>query len=402
MPLAGRHVVLGVSGGIAAYKSCILARRLTEARAAVDVVLTAAATEFVRPVVFEALTGRPVLTSLWAPNRALAHISLAKSPDLVILAPATANMLARAAMGLADDVLTSLLLARTGPVLCAPAMNDAMWAHPATQANVKTLGKRGWQFIGPEAGPLAEGPSERPGRMSEPEAIVAAAERLLAGRESGGARSRWSGRKVVVTAGPTREHLDPVRVITNPSSGRMGYALVEAALARGADVVLVTGPTELPLPDGATAVRVETTAEMQRALQAVLKDAQALFMAAAPADFRPANAADKKRPRSNGRLTLDLEATPDILASLKRPKGCVVVGFALETGDGLARAKEKLQTKRLDFVVLNDALEPGAGFEVTTNKVTLVGKGGEPVVLPLLPKRDVADRILDLVESALT
>jgi len=402
MPLAGRHVVLGVSGGIAAYKSCILARRLTEAHAAVDVVLTAAATEFVRPVVFEALTGRPVLTSLWAPDRALAHISLAKSPDLVILAPATANLLARAAMGLADDVLTSLLLARTGPVLCAPAMNDAMWAHPATQANVKTLGKRGWQFIGPEAGPLAEGPSERPGRMSEPEAIVAAAERLLAGRESGGARSRWSGRKVVVTAGPTREHLDPVRVITNPSSGRMGYALVEAALARGADVVLVSGPTELPLPDGVTAVRVETTEEMQRAVQAVLKDAQALFMAAAPADFRPANAADKKRPRSNGRLTLDLEATPDILASLKRPKACVVVGFALETGDGLARAREKLQTKRLDFVVLNDALEPGAGFEVTTNKVTIVSKGGEPVVLPLLPKRDVADRILDLVESALT
>jgi len=336
----------------------------------------AAASEFVRPVVFAALTGRPVLTSLWAPDRALAHISLAKSPDLVILAPATANLLARAAMGLADDVLTSLLLARTGPVLCAPAMNDAMWAHPATQANVKTLGKRGWQFIGPEAGPLAEGPSERPGRMSEPEAIVAAAERLLAGRQSGGARSRWSGRKVVVTAGPTREHLDPVRVITNPSSGRMGYALVEAALARGADVVLVSGPTELPLPDGVTAVRVETTEEMQRAVQAVLKDAQALFMAAAPADFRPANAADKKRPRSNGRLTLDLEATPDILASLKRPKACVVVGFALETGDGLARACDKLQTTRLDFVVLNDALAPGAGFEVSTNKVTIVSKGG--------------------------
>jgi phosphopantothenoylcysteine decarboxylase / phosphopantothenate---cysteine ligase len=402
MPLAGRHVVLGVSGGIAAYKSCILARRLTEAHAAVDVVMTSAAAEFVRPVVFEALTGRPVLTSLWVPDRALAHISLAKSPDLVILAPATANLLARAAMGLADDVLTALLLARTGPVLCAPAMNDAMWAHPATQANVKTLGKRGWQFIGPEAGPLAEGPSERPGRMSEPEAIVAAAERLLAGRKSGKDGSRWSGRKVVVTAGPTREHLDPVRVITNPSSGRMGYALAEAAMARGADVVLVTGPTELPLPNGATAVRVETTEEMQRAVQAVLKDAQALFMAAAPADFRPANAADKKRPRSNGRLTLDLEATPDILASLKRPKACVVVGFALETGGGLARAAEKLQTKRLDFVVLNDALEPGAGFEVTTNKVTIVSKGGEPVVLPLLPKRDVADRILDLVESALT
>ena len=398
MPLAGRHVVLGVSGGIASYKSCVLARRLTEARAAVDVVLTAAASEFVRPVVFEALTGRPVLTSLWQPERALAHIALAKTPDLVILAPATANLLARAAMGLADDLLAALLLARTGPVLCAPAMNDAMWAHPATQANVKTLGKRGWQFIGPEAGPLAEGPSERPGRMSEPEAILAAAERLLAGQGGG----RWAGRKVVVTAGPTREHMDPVRVITNPSSGRMGYALAEAALARGADVVLITGPTELPLPAGAAAVRVETTAEMQRAVQAVLKDAQALFMAAAPADFRPTSTADRKRARSDGHLTLELEATPDIIATLQRPKTCLMVGFALETGDGLARAREKLQTKRLDFVVLNDALEPGAGFEVTTNKVTIVSKAGEPVILPLLPKRDVADRILDLVESALT
>ena len=182
----------------------------------------------------------------------------------------------------------------------------------------------------------------------------------------------------------------------------MGYALAEAALARGADVVLITGPTELPLPAGAAAVRVETTAEMQRAVQAVLKDAQALFMAAAPADFRPASTADRKRARSDGHLTLELEATPDIIATLQRPKTCLMVGFALETGDGLARAREKLQTKRLDFVVLNDALEPGAGFEVTTNKVTIVGKTGEPVMLPLLPKRDVADRILDLVESALT
>jgi phosphopantothenoylcysteine decarboxylase / phosphopantothenate---cysteine ligase len=396
MPLAGRHVVLGVSGGIAAYKSCVLARRLTEAGATVDVVLTAAASEFVRPVVFEALTGRPVLTSLWEPQRALAHLALAKTPDLVILAPATAHLLARAAMGLADDLLTALLLARTGPVLCAPAMNDAMWAHPATRANLKTLAKRGWQFIGPDAGPLAEGPSERPGRMSEPETIVAAAARLVAGQ------GRWVGRKVVVTAGPTREHLDPVRVITNPSSGRMGYALAEAALARGAEVVLVTGPTELPLPGAAAAVRVETTAEMGRAVQAVLKDAHVLFMAAAPADYRPLAPADRKRPRDGGRLSIELEATPDILAGLKRPKGCIVVGFALETGDGLARAREKLQTKRLDFVVLNDALEPGAGFEVTTNKVTILPKAGEPVALPLLPKRDVAERILDLVESALT
>ena len=398
MPFAGRHVVLGVSGGIACYKSCTLARRLTEAGATVDVALTASAAEFVRPVTFEALTGRPVLTSLWERGRALAHIDLAKAPDLVIVAPATANILARAAMGMADDLLTALLLARgERPVLAAPAMNDAMYAHPATTANILTLTQRGWHFIGPEIGALAEGPSERPGRMSEPEAILAAAEPLL-GSPTGG---KWAGKRVVVTAGPTREHLDPVRVITNPSSGRMGYALAEAAVARGAAVVLVSGPTELPPPGGVETRRVETTDEMQQAVQAAMQDAAALFMAAAPADYKPKVGGKVKRPRASGAMTLELEVTPDILRSLKRPPGCVVVGFALETGDGLARARGKLQDKALDFVVLNDALEPGAGFEVPTNRVTVLGKGGRRVDLPLLPKRDVAERILDVVEEAL-
>lgn len=398
MPFTGRHVVLGVSGGIACYKSCTLARQLTEAGATVDVALTASAAEFVRPVTFEALTGRPVLTSLWERGRALTHIDLAKAPDLVILAPATANILARAAMGMADDLLTTLLLARGArPVLVAPAMNDAMYAHPATTANIKTLTQRGWHFIGPEVGALAEGPSERPGRMSEPEAILAAAEHLV-GSPTGG---KWAGKHVVVTAGPTREHLDPVRVITNPSSGRMGYALAEAAAARGAAVVLVSGPTELPPPGGVETRRVETTDEMQRAVQAAMKDAAALFMAAAPADYKPKVGGKVKRPRSSGAMTLELEVTPDILRSLKRPRGCVVVGFALETGDGLARARGKLQDKALDFVVLNDALEPGAGFEVPTNRVTVLGKGGRRVDLPLLPKRAVAERILDVVEEAL-
>jgi phosphopantothenoylcysteine decarboxylase / phosphopantothenate---cysteine ligase len=399
MPFAGRHVVLGVSGGIACYKSCTLARRLTEDGATVDVVLTAAAAEFVRPLTFEALTGRPVLTSLWERDRALAHIGLAKHPDLVILAPATANLLARAAMGLADDLLTALLLARPGggPVLVAPAMNDAMYAHPATRANLKTLAIRGWHFVGPETGPLAEGPSDQPGRMSEPEAIIAAAERLLM------QRAPWVGKTVVITAGPTREHLDPVRVVTNPSSGRMGYALAEAAYARGADVMLIAGPSDLPLPFGITAHRVETTAEMQRATQALVKKADLLVMAAAPADYRPAKPGAAKRPRANGGLAVELEATPDILASLKPRKGCVLVGFALETGgDGVAKAKKKLQDKALDFVILNDALEPGAGFEVTTNRVTIIGKSGQPTELPLLSKRDVADKILDAVEQALT
>ena len=398
MPFAGRHVVLGVSGGIACYKSCILARRLTEAGATVDVALTAAAAEFVRPLTFEALTGRPVLTSLWERGRALVHIDLAKHPDLVILAPATANILARCAMGMADDLLTALLLARADrPVLAAPAMNDAMYANPATTANISALTARGWRFVGPEIGALAEGPSERPGRMSEPDVIFAAAERLL-GHTT---KSKWLGKRVVVTAGPTREHLDPVRVITNPSSGRMGYALAEAANQRGADVVLVTGPTELQPPAGLATTHVETTEQMQRALQGLVANADALIMCAAPADYRPTNQAVKKLPRSAGALTVKLEATPDILGSLKRRKGMLVVGFALETGNGLANARSKMQNKALDFVILNDATEPGAGFEVTTNRVTILGRNGTQVDLPLLPKRDVAERILDVVEEAL-
>ena len=406
MPFAGpsRRVVLGVSGGIACYKSCTLARRLTEAGATVDVILTAAATEFVRPLTFEALTGRPVLTSLWerGRGRALAHIDLAQDSDLVIVAPATANILARAAMGMADDLLTALLLARSErPVLAAPAMNDAMYANPATSANIKILTERGWHFVGPEIGALAEGPSERPGRMSEPETILVAADRLLGPAYQRNPTSKWSGKRVVVTAGPTREHLDPVRVLTNPSSGRMGYALAEAASSRGANVILVTGPTELALPSGFATQRVETTEEMRRAVQALVKDADALIMSAAPADYRPKQHAETKRPRANGPLTVELEATPDILTSLERPKRMVVVGFALETGNGLAKARSKMQNKALDFVILNDALEPGAGFEVTTNRVTILGRNGKQVDLPLLPKRDVAERILDVVEEAL-
>ncbi len=398
MSFAGRHVLLGVSGGIACYKSCILARRLTERGAAVDVVLTAAAAQFVGPVTFEALTGRPVASSLWERGRALAHLDLAARPDLVILAPATAHLLARAAAGMADDLLTALLLARgDGPILCAPAMNDAMYAHPATTTNVATLVQRGWHMIGPDTGALAEGPSELPGRMSEPEAILAAAERLLA------ARGRLAGKTILVTAGPTREHLDPVRVLTNPSSGRMGYAIAAAAYARGAEVLLVSGPTELTLPSGPKVQRVETTEEMQRAVHELATRADVVVMAAAPADFRPLSKDATKRPRGNGRFTLELEATPDILGSLPARQRRIVVGFALQAGgDGVAIAHRKLQDKALDLVILNDASEPGAGFEVATNRVTIVRKSGAPLELPLLSKRDVAERILDEVELALS
>ena len=253
---AGRHVVLGVSGGIACYKSCILARRLVEAGAGVDVVLTQAAAEFVRPLAFEALTGRPVLSSLWSRDGALAHVRLGQQADLVLVAPATANLIARMAQGLADDFLTSMLLAAEAPVLLAPAMNDAMYAAGPTTANIAALRARGVAFVGPDVGALAEGPSDRPGRMSEPETILAHAARLL------GSRSLLAGKRVVVTAGPSRESIDPVRVITNRSSGLMGYRIAEAAWERGADVVLISGPSALPIPVCVEAVRVESTAAL--------------------------------------------------------------------------------------------------------------------------------------------
>lgn len=396
MSWSGRHVVLGVSGGIASYKSCLLARQLTEAGARVDVVLTEGAAAFVRPVVFEALTGRPVLTSLWERDRALSHIRLGQDADLILVAPATAHLVARAAMGLADDLLTTLLLARTVPVLMAPAMNDEMFAHPATQVNLRLLKERGVAIVGPEVGPLAEGPSERPGRMSEPETILAHAVRLVAGK------GKLAGRRVVVTAGPTREALDPVRFISNRSSGKMGYRIAEAAWRRGAEVVLIAGPVALADPPGICIQRVETTEQMADAVRVALPDADLLVMAAAPADFRPANPEATKRPRGDGPMNLAFEGTPDILVSTRnaRKKGAIIVGFALETGNAHPRAKEKLEKKALDLIVVNDALEPGAGFEVDTNRVTLVSRN-ESKELPLMTKEQVADAILDHIESRL-
>jgi phosphopantothenoylcysteine decarboxylase / phosphopantothenate---cysteine ligase len=392
---AGRRVVLGVSGGIACYKSCTIARRLADGGATVDVVLTPSAAEFIRPATFEALTRRPVLQSLWDPGRALDHVSLAREADLVAVAPATAHLIARAAQGLADDFLTALLLARSGPVLLAPAMNDRMFAQDITRKNLAALKERGYTIVGPAAGALAEGPSDLPGRMLEPEEILVAMERLLRAPAS-----RLAGKRVVVTAGPTREALDPVRVITNRSSGRMGYALAAAAYARGADVVLVSGPSGLTPPPGVAVVPVDSTEDLCTAVTRHLKGAHALIMAAAPADFRPAETAAAKRPRSNGPVSLALEPTVDVLqATLRhRPAKLVAVGFALETGPGLDRAREKLKSKRLDLIVLNDATEAGAGFEVPTNRVTLI-TAHDVTPLPLLSKEEVAERILDRVES---
>ncbi|HEY9015821.1 MAG TPA: bifunctional phosphopantothenoylcysteine decarboxylase/phosphopantothenate--cysteine ligase CoaBC, partial [Gemmatimonadales bacterium] len=351
---AGRHVVLGVSGGIASYKSCILARRLTEAGAEVDVVLTRGAGEFVGPVTFEGLTGRPVLTSLWESGRALSHVRLGQQADLIIVAPATAHLIARLAQGMADDVLTALLLARTAPLVLAPAMNDSMYARPETQKNLEQLRSRGVTLIGPEIGALAEGPSERPGRMTEPESILAHAARVLRG-------GRLRGRTVIVTAGPTREPIDPVRVVTNRSSGKMGYRVAEAAWERGADVVLIAGPVGLEDPIGVTVRRVETTQQMEDAVRAELPRADVLVMAAAPADFRPSSPSEGKRPRVDGALAIPMEPTGDVLDATRgvRKSGSMMVGFALETGDALAKGLAKLERKGLDLIVVNDALEPG-------------------------------------------
>jgi phosphopantothenoylcysteine decarboxylase / phosphopantothenate---cysteine ligase len=391
-----RHVVLGVSGGIASYKSCILARRLTEAGATVDVVLTRGAQEFIGPLTFEGLTGRPVLGSLWEPGRALAHVRLGQDAAIIIVAPATAHLIARVAQGLADDVLTALVLARTAPLLMAPAMNDEMYARPETQANLERLRTRGVVLVGPEIGALAEGPSERPGRMSEPDTIMAYAGRVLRA-------GRLQGAKVVVTAGPTRESIDPVRVVTNRSSGKMGYRVAEAAWERGADVVLITGPVTLPDPIGVTVRRVESTQQLEEAVRAELPAADVLVMAAAPADFRPSSPSEGKRSRIDGALAVPMEPTSDVLDATRglRKPGSMMVGFALETGDALAKGLAKLERKGLDLIVVNDALEPGAGFEKETNRVALLGRDGTRQILPLQSKREVAEAILDRVEQNL-
>lgn len=392
---SGRRVVLGVSGGIACYKSCILARRLTEAGARVDAVLTQAAAEFVRPLTFEALTGRPVLSSLWSRDGALAHVRLGQDADLIVVAPATAHLLARVAQGMADDFLSAMLLASTAPILFAPAMNDEMYAAEPTAANLRILTARGMHFVGPEIGALAEGPSERPGRMSEPETILAHAARLL------GRGSRLAGRHVVVTAGPSRESLDPVRVITNRSSGLMGYRIAEAAWQRGAEVELISGPSALPAPVGPRLVRIESTAELEAAVRRALPHADLLVMAAAPADYRPAHRADGKLARDASSLAVEFTPTADILAATRdvRKPGALMVGFALETGDAVARGKAKLERKDLDLIVVNDALEAGAGFETATNRVTILGRDGSAREVPLQDKRGVAEAILDVAEQ---
>ncbi len=396
-PFDRQRVLLGVTGGIASYKTAWLARLLTQAGAEVDVVLTRAAREFIGEVTFEALTGRPVHSALIASGHALDHIRLARAATLVVVAPTTADFLARAVGGHADDLLSACLLATTAPVLLVPAMNDRMWAHAQVQHNVHAAQALGYQVLPPDDGALAVGEGSGPGRMPDPDTILAHIGRLL---EPAGA---LHGRRVLVTAGPTREPVDPVRFLSNRSSGRMGVEIAASAWRRGAAVTLVAGPLEIPLPVGPRVVAVETTREMRDAVADALPAADVLVMAAAPADFTAASPASRKIKKAAAPDALSLTPTDDILLTTRdlRAPNAVIVGFALETGDALREGRRKRRDKSLDFVVINDANDAGAGFAVETNRVTIIGPDDREVALPLQSKRDVADAILDHVEELL-
>jgi phosphopantothenoylcysteine decarboxylase/phosphopantothenate--cysteine ligase len=395
-PFAGRRVLLGVTGGIASYKTTWLARLLHKAGAEVDVVLSRSAREFVGAVTFEALTGRPVHTELVASGYALDHITLARGAHAIVVAPATADFLARAAHGNADDLLSAVLLAAEAPVLLVPAMNDRMWAHKQTQANVERCRELGYAVLPPDTGELAAGEGAGPGRMPEPETIFAHVGRTLE-------QQSLAGKRVVVTAGPTREPLDPVRFLSNRSSGKMGVAIAASAWRRGASVALLHGPLEVPLPIGPRHVAAETTAQLLDAVANELPTADALIMAAAPADFAPLNVAESKIKKSNAPNAVALTQTPDILAETRklRRNGSVIVGFALETESAVQNARSKIAAKELDAIVVNNAREPGAGFGVDTNRVTLMFADGQTESLPLMTKTEVADQLLDRVEAML-
>jgi phosphopantothenoylcysteine decarboxylase/phosphopantothenate--cysteine ligase len=395
-PFEGKRVLLGVAGGIAAYKTVEIARRLTQAGATVKVILSEAGARFVGPVTFEAVTGQMTRRTLW--EEALAHIELGRWADAIVVAPATADLLAKLASGSADDLLSTTLLAAPRRALLAPAMNSRMYEHPATQRNLETLRGFGHPVVGPAYGELAEG-EEGWGRMVEPEMIIAHVGRLLEGE------SRWQGRRVVVTAGPTWEPVDAVRFLGNRSSGRMGFAIAAAAWRRGAHVTVVSGPTEIePPPEIDDVRRVETTGEMEEALRAAIGDAEALFMVAAVADFRPSSRERGKIRRASGKMSIPVEPCPDLLASVgaQAPAECVKVAFAVELGEGAQEsARGKLEAKRAHLIVLNDPSEPGAGFGVETNRVRIIDKTGAVETLPLMLKTEVADEIIDRAERFL-
>ncbi|PYQ12151.1 MAG: bifunctional phosphopantothenoylcysteine decarboxylase/phosphopantothenate--cysteine ligase CoaBC [Acidobacteria bacterium] len=390
----GREIALGICGGIGAYKTPELVRQLVRSGVQVTVILTKHAEAFVTPLTLQTLTGRAVVRELYdlSAGGDVEHIALSRRISLLAVAPATAATLARFAHGSAQDFLSTFFLAVSCPVLMAPSMNTRMLLHPATQANLAVLKSRGIMLMEPEAGELACGEMGS-GRLPEPEAIAHEILRCLSRGET------WAGETVLVTAGPTREYVDPARVLTNPSSGRMGYAVAEEAIQRGARVVLISGPSSLAAPWGAELVRVETTEEMRRAVLEALPRSTIVIKAAAPADFRPSLASREKV--AKGKLTrLELEPTPDILAEIAGWKnGQLVVGFSAGTGDYAESARRKLREKRLDLVVANPVDEPGVGFAAENNRVILIAADGSEQALPLISKREVAARLLDRIES---
>jgi phosphopantothenoylcysteine decarboxylase/phosphopantothenate--cysteine ligase len=392
------RITLGVTGGVAAYKAAELVRRLQQEGFSVEVVMTRAACEFITPLTFAALTGKKVITGLFSETggqanleSAIEHIAVAQRTDLLLVAPATADILAKFSRGISDDFLSTLYLATTAPVIVAPAMNVNMWDHSATQENLERLRTRGVHVVDPDEGYLACGMTGS-GRLAGQDAIVAAVREVLR------VRLDLAGQTVLVTAGPTQEDLDPVRFLTNRSSGRMGYAVAEAAVQRGANVILISGPTALETPTGVTRIDLRTAAEMLHVVEEHFAEATVAIFAAAVADYRPAEAASQKIKRTAGEITVRLQPNPDILAAAARKKGNrIIVGFAAETEKVAENARKKLKDKDADLIVANDITAEGAGFDVDTNVVTLLARDGRDLALPKLTKREVAHRILDEV-----
>jgi len=395
MAANNKTIVLGVTGSIAAYKAAELASRFSRDGFRVDVIMTESAQRFIAPLTFRNITGRPVVTTMWDIDSefSVEHVALAEAADVILIAPATASIIAKIACGMADDMLSCTVLATKAPVVIAPAMNDNMWANTITQENVAKLIKRGFTFVGPAHGRLASG-KLGPGRLSGPDEIYCITLQVL------GRKGDLAGKNIVVTAGGTQEPVDPVRCLTNRSSGKMGYAVAEAARNRGAQVTLISAPTALPDPPGIKVIGVNTAEEMLKAVQEAVKKADALVMAAAVADFRPVKTAGKKIKRADlSDLTLELEKTPDILAQVKGD--FVRVGFAAESHDVVANARDKVKRKGLDLIVANDITEKDCGFGAETNRVTIIDSKGKAEELPLLPKGEVADKILDRLSAKL-
>jgi len=389
-----KTIILGVTGGIAAYKAAELASKMTQDGARVEVVMTEAATRFVSPLTFKTLTHIKVITDIFdAPiEYDETHISLSEAADAVVIAPATANTIAKIAAGMADNMLTSVVLATRAPVIIAPAMNVNMWENPVTQENINKLKSRGFIIVEPGYGRLASGKMGR-GRLADVEVIIGTVKQVL------GRKGDLAGRRIVVTAGGTQEPVDPVRHIGNRSSGKMGFAMAEAARDRGAEVTLISAPTSLPDPAGINVVHVQTAAQMKEAVAKAVSKADTLVMAAAVADYQPKSYVKSKIKKEADTLTLELVRTPDILTEVQG--GFVRVGFAAESEDMVANARKKLQQKKLDLIVANDITSAESGFGIDTNKVTLIDKKGNAENLPLLTKREVADKILDKVVELL-